>query len=75
MLVEELIAKLQEFDPKLQVITSGYEGGVDDIECVSATKIALNVNTEWYYGKHENVDSLGYRDLSQYKQVDAVYVG
>ena len=75
MLVEELIAALQKFDPKLPVIRSGYEGGVDDIESVSATKIALNVNTEWYYGKHETVDTCGYRDLTQYQQVDAVYVG
>lgn len=74
MLVEELIAKLQEFDPKLQVITPGYEGGVDDIGCVILQKIALNVNTEWYYGKHENVDNWTTRDLSQYTQVDAVYI-
>jgi hypothetical protein len=75
MLVEELIRELQKLDPKLQVITSGYEGGVDDIAGVSLTKIALNVNTEWYYGKHEIVDNMGYRDLSEYTQVDAVYIG
>ena len=75
MLVEELIVALKKFDPKLRVITSGYEGGVDDIDAISATKIALNVNTEWYYGKHENVDNWGYRDLTQYTQVDAVYIG
>ena len=75
MLVEELIAALEKLDPKLQVITSGYEGGVDDIEGVSVVKIALNVNAEWYYGKHETVDTLGYKDLTAYTQVDAVYVG
>lgn len=75
MTVEELIAELQKHDPKLQVIRSGYEGGVDDIDCVSAAKIALNVNTEWYYGKHETVDSMSYRDLTNYTQVDAVYIG
>lgn len=75
MLVEELIAELQKFDPKLQVIRSGYEGGVDDIDCVREMKIALNVNDEWYYGAHEPVEQLTYLDLSQYKQTNAVYIG
>jgi len=74
MTVEELIAELQKHDPKLQVIISGYEGGVDDIGCVIPQKIALNVNTEWYYGKHETVDHMSYRDLTQYAQADAVYI-
>ena len=75
MLVEELIAELQKFDPKLRVIRSGYEGGLEDADFVGLKKIALNVNTEWYYGKHEPVDAFGYQDLSTYTQVDAVYIG
>jgi len=75
MLVEELIAQLQQYDPKLLVITSGYEGGLKEITGTGLNKIALNVNTEWYYGEHESVDDFGYRDLSSYTQVDAVCVG
>ena len=75
MLVEGLIAELQQYDPKLLVITSGYEGGLKEITGTGINRIALNVNSEWYYGKHESVDGFGYRDLSNHTQVDAVYVG
>ena len=54
--VKELIEKLQEFPPETRVIVSGYEGGVDDITGVELTFIDLNVNTAWYYGKHETSD-------------------
>jgi hypothetical protein len=37
------------------VVTNGYEGGVDDVEELELEKVALNVNTEWYYGKHEAI--------------------
>lgn len=74
MLVSELIRELEKYDPKLPVIQSGYEGGVDDVERVVLTKIALNVNKAWYYGKHETVDNYGYRDLSEYTQVEAVFI-
>lgn len=54
--VKELIEKLQEFPPETRVIVCGYEGGVDDITGVELTFIDLNVNTAWYYGKHEIAD-------------------
>lgn len=75
MLVEELIAELQKYDPKALVIRAGYEGGVTEITLINSTKIALNVNTEWYYGEHETVDHMSYKDLTAFTQVDAVYVG
>ena len=75
MLVEDLIAELQKYDPKALVIRAGYEGGVAEISTINSTKIALNVNTAWYYGEHETVDYMSYRDLSSFTQVDAVYVG
>ena len=74
MLVEELIAELQQYDPKLLVITSGYEGGLKEITGTGLNKIALNVNDEWYYGEHESINDT-YKDLDNYTKVDAVYVG
>lgn len=55
MTIEELIKKLQEFDPKLPVLLSGYEGGVYQPSRVSQVTIAINVNDQWYYGPHELV--------------------
>ena len=74
MLVEDLIAELQQYDPKLLVITSGYEGGLKEITGTGINRIALNVNSEWYYGEHESINDT-YKDLDNYTKVDAVYVG
>ena len=53
MKVKELIGQLQKFDPELLVMVQGYEGGIDAPEKPYQTPIRLNVNEEWYYGKHE----------------------
>ena len=53
MKVKELIELLSLLDPELMVVRSGYEGGVDEIKKIKIYDIELNVNTEWYYGKHE----------------------
>ena len=53
MTVKELIEQLQTLDPDLHVFTSGYEGGYEDVVSVGNIKeVALNYNTEWYYGPH-----------------------
>lgn len=76
MTVKELIDQLKMFDPKLQIISRGYEGGMLDIGSVVPTRIALNVNTAWYYGPHELVDNYSVKDsLDQYTVVDAVFIG
>jgi hypothetical protein len=56
MNVKQLIEKLSAYDPETMVIVSGYEGGVNEAEYAGDVKIKLNVNTEWYYGKHEVAD-------------------
>jgi len=57
MKVKELIEKLQRCDPETMVVVNGYEGGVNPC-CVCKEKhIKLGVNSEWYYGNHEIVDS------------------
>ena len=53
MKVKELIEALSQLDPELMVVVAGYEGGVDEIDKFEMCDIELNVNTEWYYGKHE----------------------
>ena len=53
MTVKELIEQLQTLDPDLHVFTTGYEGGFEDVVSVGHIKeVALNYNTEWYYGPH-----------------------
>ena len=53
MNVKQLIEKLSTYDPETMVIRSGYEGGVTEVTEIDKRKIKLNVNTEWWYGKHE----------------------
>jgi hypothetical protein len=61
MTVKELIEQLQTLDPDLHVFVQGYEGGYDDVGPISnVIDIALDVHTEWYYGKHEDADTSYY---------------
>ena len=53
MKVKELIETLSQMDPELMVVVHGYEGGVNEVDRCDVCDIELNVNTEWYYGKHE----------------------
>lgn len=57
MKVRELIEVLQKLDPERNLYTSGYEGGVNDLEPPSGALVPVtrNVNTDWYYGTHEHV--------------------
>jgi len=53
MTVQELINQLQTFPEDMPVVVWGYEGGCDDVGTLEEVKVDLNVNSEWYYGKHE----------------------
>ena len=53
MKVKELIEELQQLDPEKRVVIAGYEGGYDDISGAGDIRLRLNVNLDWYYGKHE----------------------
>ena len=57
MKVKELIEKLSQLDPELMVVVAGYEGGVDEMDKFELCNIELNVNTQWYYGKHEILEN------------------
>ena len=53
MKVKKLIELLSQMDPELMVVVAGYEGGVNEVDKSELCDIELNVNDEWYYGKHE----------------------
>ena len=55
MKVKELIEKLQELDPEMEVMRHGYEGGVENVTQLEIETVALKVNAAWYYGSHEVV--------------------
>jgi hypothetical protein len=61
MTVRELIEKLSVLPQDLEVVAPGYEGGYHTIKHDPSHKTMLkNVNTEWYYGEHE--ESSEYED-------------
>ena len=53
MTVEQLIEALRTLPKDAMVVRSGYEGGLDEVNCVDVMRLRLNVNDEWYYGAHE----------------------
>jgi len=53
MKAKQLIEVLSQLDPELMVVVHGYEGGVNEVDKCELCDIELNVNTAWYYGKHE----------------------
>jgi hypothetical protein len=72
MTVKELIEQLQPLNPDLQVFTSGYEGGFNDVEISKPDTFCLNVNSEWYYGAHEISSHVHEEDRPNYKQVKGI---
>jgi hypothetical protein len=75
MTVKQLIEELSKIeDQDLRVMTSGYEGGFNDLETKTNNIqfMALDVNDEWYYGKHEPVDNLYDAPNSNYQIVKAI---
>ena len=73
MTVGELIKKLEEIGPEVQVFTRGYEGGYQDVnEGMKVDDFILNVNGEWYYGPHERAQDIDSENKSRYKQVKGI---
>lgn len=81
MTVKELIESLSKIEDKeVRVMTRGYEGGVDDMVIGNGIEdntpaiqyVALDVNTEWYYGTHERVDDMFGGTNSEYHIVKAI---
>jgi len=77
MNVNQLIKRLQMYPPDLRVVVRGYEGGYDDVNNFEQLKIVLDYHSEWYYGKHEDVESLYGNNVEKLKTtaVDALHIG
>ncbi len=77
MNVDQLIKRLQMYPPDLRVVVRGYEGGYNDVDTFENLKIVLDYHSAWYYGKHEDVDSLYGNNAAQLKTtaVDALHIG
>ena len=68
MTIKQLIEKLSTIeDQEARVMVQGYEGGYDDVVEINTKPIdmALNVNDEWYYGKHEKAEDRDHLDKFQ----------
>ena len=53
MTVQELITKLEGYDPNVTVVCAGYEGGYTEDIIMYFVPLKANINTKWYYGEHE----------------------
>lgn len=73
MTVTQLIQVLNiiENPDDVKVMTRGYGGGYDDVSYnPTIVDMALNVNSEWYYGSHERVaPENGYKDKQIVKAI------
>jgi hypothetical protein len=75
MKVKELKEYLSKFPDDLRVMEYGYEGGYKDILEGEVKKIALEVNSEWYYGPHEDADNESIlKDMAGKTIVDALII-
>lgn len=61
MRVKELIKALQKLPQSYEVMVDGYEGGITPADPPSVVEVALNANTEGYYGPHEPIGQ-GYNE-------------
>jgi len=59
MRIKQLIDILSKHNLEDEVYIEGYEGGVDEVYSVHNVSVAANINTEWYYGKHEVIEKDG----------------
>lgn len=53
----EMIQILSELPQDARLYTYGYEGGLNDAPKPTKVKVVHNVNSEWYYGPHEQDES------------------
>lgn len=56
--VGDLLQILIRFPEDLVVCIPGYEGGFSPLHMARKDTLLKSVNTEWYYGSHDNVDSV-----------------
>ncbi len=59
MTAQELIKSLSMYPPDMPIVVDGYEGGFDNAVRAETIRIALNANSEWYYGRHKQSEKVG----------------
>jgi hypothetical protein len=75
MTVKQLIESLSKIEDKeAWIMVNGYEGGYDDVMNINPAPIdiALDVNDEWYYGKHERIEDVLIEARKDYQIVKAI---
>lgn len=81
MTVRELIESLSKIeDQEVKVMVRGYEGGYNDIvigndiedNTPAIIDVALDVNDEWYYGRHERIEDVIMNARGEYTIVKAI---
>jgi hypothetical protein len=72
MTIKELIEQLSELDQDLQVFTSGYEGGYNDVEISEPKSFCLDVHIDWWMGSHETVAFIDEEEIPSYKIVNGI---
>ena len=73
MTVKELIEELEKINPELHVFTKGYEGGFEDVKIDGKIfEVALNYNTDWYYGKHQPINMVHKDTLTKYETAKGI---
>ena len=75
MTVKQLIDSLSKIqDQEVRVMVKGYEGGVNDIDnsTPAIIHVALDVNEEWWNGRHERVDDIDVNTNKEYHIVKAI---
>lgn len=81
MTVRQLIESLSNIqDQQARVMVRGYEGGVNDMvigngidsNTPAIQYVALDVNQDWWMGKHETVDNMHQATSSKYHIVKAI---
>lgn len=68
MTAGDLIQMLLHFDPDLKLVYANQEGGFHPIHGIKQLTLALNVNDEYWYGKHDYPCSVDPTELPKHKQ-------
>ena len=63
MKIKTLKKLLDKCDENMEILVDGYEGGIDSKMTARKIRYNKNVNTSWYYGKHEEDRSGKYKGL------------
>jgi hypothetical protein len=68
MKVKDLIEVLSQYDPELPIFVEGYEGGCNDVDLIEEIEVIKDVNTDWFYGRHEKVRDLHEHVISDFAE-------